>query len=199
MYVSLWLVRAAELPTGCLPPGSRLATMFGRTMVATAFAVYDPSGVLAYNELLAAAPVRLGRRSLITIMHIWVDHRSSIAGARALWSIPKEAAAFEVSRGTDRVFKANAAISEVRPIAALDFRSRLALPGRWPLRTTTVQSRRIDNPGEGVKITNARAVASIELGSATWDFVKEGPLAYLRGRTPFVSARLARMSLCFGE
>src|SRR5688572_28557362 len=77
LYVSLWLVRAAELPADCLPPGARLATMFGRAVVATAFAVYDPSGVLAYNELLAAVPVRLGKRSVITITHIWVDHPSS--------------------------------------------------------------------------------------------------------------------------
>jgi Acetoacetate decarboxylase (ADC) len=199
LYVSLWRIRMAELPVGGLPTGARLTTLFGRAVVATAFAVYETSGDLAYNEVLVAAPIRLGKRFFSTITHIWVDHPSSIAGARALWSIPKEPAIFQVSRGPGRTFKAIAAISDGQPIAALHFYSRLALPGRWRLRGAIAQAHLDPNSGEEVKITKAQAMASIAFGAATWDFPRAGPLRFLSGRKPFVSARLAEMSLCFGN
>jgi Acetoacetate decarboxylase (ADC) len=199
LYVSLWQIGPAELPVGRLPLGSRPTTLFGRAVIATAFGVYEPEGVLAYNELLSATRIRLGGCPFTTIMQIWVDHPSSITGARALWSIPKEPAAFQVTRGTGRVFKATAALSQGQHIAALQFRSRVALPGRWRLWTTAVQPSLSHNPGQGLKITRARAMALIEFGAATWDFAGDGPLDYLRGRKPMVSARLAQMSLCFGQ
>jgi hypothetical protein len=52
--------------------------------------------------------------------------------------------------------------------------------------------------GEGLKIARAEARASVELGAATWDFAPKGPLGFLRAHEPFVSARLAGLSLRFG-
>jgi len=200
-YVSLWRVRADELPAACLPPEARPVTLLGRAVVGTGWAVYGPGGVLAYNEVLAAVRVRLAGRLFTTVTHIWVDHPSSVAGARELWSIPKQLAAFRVrpdGGGGDPDFVASAATLDGRPIAALRFWGRVALPGRWRLRTRTAQRPLGHGRGEGLKIARAEARTSVELGAATWDFASEGPLGFLRAHEPFVSARLAGLSLRFG-
>lgn len=62
--------------------------------MATARVHYREGSVLPYDELLAALPVRRGRRVLPTITHIWVDSETSRQGGRQLWAIPKEIAAF---------------------------------------------------------------------------------------------------------
>src|ERR1700712_2340419 len=93
-YISLWQVRASHLPEACLSRDVPPLTVLGRVLVGTAFAVYEPHGILAYNELLLAVQVRRGALS-VSVPCIWVDHPASVAGARALWSIPKQEAAFE--------------------------------------------------------------------------------------------------------
>src|SRR3712207_2100645 len=61
--VSLWRVEADELPAGCLPPGARPVTLLGRAVVVgTGWAVHEPGGVLACNEVLAAVRVRVRGR-----------------------------------------------------------------------------------------------------------------------------------------
>jgi hypothetical protein len=49
-----------------------------------------------------------------------------------------------------------------------------------------------------LKIADAETLTSVELGAAIWSFAPEGPLAFLSGREPFLSARLAETSLRFG-
>jgi hypothetical protein len=200
-YVSLWRVRADELPVACLPPDARPVTLLGRAVVGTGWAVYGTGGVLAYHEVLAAVRVRLAGRPYTTVTHIWVDHPASLAGARELWSIPKQLAALRVRRvggGGNADFAASAASLDGRPIAALRFQGRTVLPGRWRLRTRTAQRSLGHGRGEGLKIARAEARASVELGAATWDFAPEGPLGFLRAHEPFVSVRLAGLSLRFG-
>ena len=200
MYVSMWRMRTAELPAICLPQGVRPARILGQALVGTAWAVYRPGGVLAYNEVLAAVRVHAGGHRFTTITHIWVDHPSSIAGARALWDIPKQPAVFQVGAGVEGAdLEACAATVGGQPIAALRFRSRFALPGRWHLHTRIAQ-RPLD-PGRAAEltITRARALTSIHFGAAMWDFAPDGPLGFFNGRKPCVSVRLAGISLRFGE
>jgi hypothetical protein len=199
-WVSLWRVPADGLPAGCLPPGARPATVFGRALVATAWAVYGPGGTLAYDEVLAAVRVRVRGRSFTTVTHVWVDHPASVAGGRALWGIPKRRAVFQVQDGGARGagFAASAATLDGRPIAALRFRGRTGLPGRWSFRTRTAQRPLGRDRGEDPKIARAEAVAAVELGVAAWDFAPDGPLGFLNGREAFLSARLADLALRFG-
>ena len=199
--VSLWRVRADELPVACLPPGARPVTLLGRAVVGTGWAAYGPGGVLTYNEVLAVVRVRLAGRLCTTVTHIWVDHPAYVAGARELWGIPKQHATFQVRRvagagSTD--FAASAAAADGRPIATLRFRGRVALPGRWRLRTRTAQRPLDHGKGKGPKTARAEALASVELGAATWSFAPEGRLGFLRAQEPFVSARLTGLSLRFG-
>lgn len=197
-WISLWRVPARALPAGRLPTGARPATVFGRAVVGTAWAVYRPGGTLAYNEALAAVRVRAGGRSFTTVTHVWVDHPASVAGGRALWGMPKQSAVFR-NGDRDGGFAASAAAeADGRPIAALRFRGRAALPGRWRWRTRTAQQPLGDGQDRGVTIARAEASAFVELGTAAWDFAPDGPLGFLCGRTPFVSARLAEVALRFG-
>ena len=200
-FVSLWRMRVDELPATCLPPGTRLVMVFGRAVVGTAWAVYGPGGVLAYNEVLAAVRVRVGGRPFTTVTHIWVDHPASVAGGRELWGIPKQHAAFRVrGHGADGAeFAASAVTPDGQPIAKLRFRGRAALPGRWRLRTRTAQRPLDHDRGKALKIAEAKALASVGFGAAAWDFALDGPLGFLHGREPFLSARLTELSLRFGR
>ena len=158
-YLSLWQIRASRLPEASLSRDVRPRTVLGRVLVGTAFAVYEPSGMLAYDELLLAVQVR-GSPLSVSVPWIWVDHPASIAGARALWSIPKQKAAFEVGR--DRTveesdFEARAVTTEGLPLAHLRFRRRTTIPGRWPVRARVVQHPLNDGSGCKPQVTEARA------------------------------------------
>lgn len=199
--VSVWRLPAAELESFVLPPGARLWAVLGQAILGTAWVMYGPGGVLAYNEVLAATRVSLRGRSFTTITHIWVDHPASIAGARALWGIPKQAALIRIDRGGSAPgadLTASATTLDGQPIASTRFSRRAGLPGRWPFRTRTVHWREGRDGDEGMRVTEARASARVELGAATWAFAPDGPLAFLNRHEPLTSARLARMSLLFG-
>jgi hypothetical protein len=200
-YLSLWQIGASRLLEASLSRDVRPRTVFGRVLVGTAFAVYEPSGMLAYDELLLAVQVRGGPLS-VSVPWIWVDHPASVAGARALWSIPKQEAAFEVRR--DRAvgesdFEARAVATQGLPLAHLRFRSRTGMPGRWPVRINVVQHPLNDGSGCKPQVTEASAWARISFGAATWDFPRSGPLSFLRGRSPLTSVRLTDMSLQIGS
>jgi hypothetical protein len=113
-YFSIWPVPAWRVPE--LPGEVTPVTLFGRTLVATAFVDYLPGSVLSYHEVLVGVLVRRGRRPGITITQIWVDSEQSMTGARAMWAIPKQLARFRMSRGP--VVRASAqtlAEARVRP------------------------------------------------------------------------------------
>ncbi|WP_048710585.1 acetoacetate decarboxylase family protein [Microvirga massiliensis] len=121
--------------------------------------------MLAYNALLPAVRVRLNRRRRFTITHIWLDRLSSIAGARALWGIPKQFAKFKVEGkglGRGAAFEAHAEVG-AQPIAFDQSRPRLALPGWWRFQAHTAHSL-----AGSVKITRARARARLKIGSTAW-------------------------------
>ncbi|MFC4175070.1 acetoacetate decarboxylase family protein [Microvirga sp. GCM10011540] len=190
LYASLWSIPLKDLPLP-LPPGTRPLTLYGRTLIGTAWAVYEPPGTLSYDELLVALRVQSDNRTCTYVPLIWVDSPASVAGARAMWGIPKEFASFG-KRITDDSFEASAAHGD-NVFASLNFRPRVSLPGRWPLRTSIVQTH-----GEGVRLSRARASARIETGRAEWHFATHSPLRFLGNYTPLLSARLSEMKLTFG-
>jgi hypothetical protein len=199
LFISLWLVRPPDLPTDLFIDPQHF---FGRCILATAFAVYEPGGVLSYNELLLAIRVRALGRGMVSIPRIWVDNAASVAGARALWAVPKEFAEFTVATHETQVHAAGdparaeprfEARSEEGVLARMRFRQRAALPGCWRIWTSIAQ------PDDGeLKIARTEALAKIAIGSARWDFPPESPLGFLHGRPPLVSLRLHRMTMLFG-
>jgi hypothetical protein len=201
-YISLWQVEEELLPDGCLPRGVAPLRMLGRVLVGAAFAVYEPGGVLAYNEVLLAVAAHRGIRPALTVPHIWVDHPASVAGARAMWNIPKQVAAFQIlgsgSTGK-RQFEARAVTPEGQLIADLRFRQRAPLPGRWPMYITLVQGSQSGTDETKVQVTNASAWAEVSLGIATWRFEQKSVLYFLQGREPFLSLQLNGLSLRIGR
>ena len=70
LSLTLWRVPTAALPetfTAAVPSGARPLATRGNTLVGTAFVRYAAGGVLSYDELLAAIPVRDGRRVAIAL------------------------------------------------------------------------------------------------------------------------------------
>ncbi|WP_374471466.1 hypothetical protein [Phenylobacterium sp.] len=179
-WASFWLVPATYAPFAP-PPGWRPVRLWGRLCVGAAFATYRSPGDLAYRELVAAVLVRRGLRVAVTIPWIWVDSAASRDGARRLWAIPKEMAAFEG-------WPAHAAPG----LAAVDAVAGAALPGRWPAPIRVAQGRGAE-PVE----TPVRLVARLRLARACWRAA--GPLAFLDRRRPLLSLRLDDARLLFGR
>lgn len=195
LVVSLWSLPQRELPLDILTSDLLPQRWFGRGILATAFSLYEPGGVLSYNELLLALRVRASGRGMVTVPRIWVDSSASVAGARALWAVPKDFAAFTVATANDdgRTERSFEARNDDGVLARMRFRQRMTLPGWWRTRTSIAQVRDGD-----LTITRAQALSRIAIGSAFWEVPAESPLGFLRGRRPLVSLRLHDMTMAFG-
>jgi len=196
LWVSLWQVPEARAPIDTLGDEMVVQAIAGRALVATAFAAYGPKGDLAYGEVLAAMRIRVRGRTFTHVPRIWVDHPSSIAGARTLWRIPKEAARFRFEEAADGEFAGEAETPEGSRFARLGFRPTVRLPGRWPVWTHIAQ--RSSEGEEASVVTNVRAWARVTHGRAAWDMKSDGPLGFLAGLTPMTSLRLHDVTLTFG-
>lgn len=185
-YIGLWLVPTRVVPA--LPAGVRPVSVFGRTLVVTAFVDYLPGGLLPYRELLVAPVVRQGLRPAISITDIWVDSEASRAGGRELWGIPKEMAEFSLSHspvsGSARVEGAVVASVEGR-------RGRRGVRPPFPVVAAIVQTLR-----GAVARTPLRADARIQLTRLRWR--TDGPLAWLTPYRPFLTAAATDFRMRFG-
>lgn len=192
MHVSLWRIRASELPPSPIPSLHRPKSLLGHAIIGTGWADYDSHGILSYNELLSAVLVDFAPGPSVTITNIWVDHPSSLAGGRELWSIPKQQASFERKEA-----KVSAVDDCGRMIAGFRYKSRLKLPGRWPLRVRTIQPSLGSGAAAPPTFATGKIVASIDYGSASWAFAPDGPLTFLQGRSPWFSLRLTDLTMEF--
>lgn len=174
-----------------LPHGTRALAFFGRTVVVGLFARY--AGTLSYREVLLAAPVRVGWRPALTILAIHVDEDASIAGARALWAVPKEKAAFRFAVEAKDGAEAEAT-RDVALLARLRIGRVRRLPLRLPIAFRVVQAR-----ADGRLVsTPVRATAQIGAGRVRWEADPAGPYALLAGGRPRLGLRLDELRLGFG-
>jgi Acetoacetate decarboxylase (ADC) len=166
-------------------------------LYAAAFVDYGAGSVLAYRELLVARLVRDRARLRVTVTDIWVDSETSRAGGRSLWAIPKELADLRVRQR--RVGAAARAICTAdlagRPVAAARG-TGLALPAvpRAPFRLSTCQPREDGTTAVAGVSGSARITPCL----VRWTFAADGPLAWLHGRQPVLSARLTDFRITFG-
>lgn len=188
-YLSLWTVPVADLPR--LPATARPLTLGATAFVVTAWFDYLPSGQLSYHELLTAVVVHGGLTPTATITEIWVDSTSSREGGRNLWAIPKELADLEFTHG--RGFTAAASAGD-EWIATAAFSPRPGLPARLPANFAIRQE-----AANGPKTSPVRSTAKPGGAAAAWNINPDGPLGYLAGRTPVLSARLADARIRFGS
>ena len=160
------------------------------------FVDYAQGGMLTYRELLVARLVRDGVMPRVTVTDIWVDTEASRDGGRSLWAIPKELADLHIrERGVGPASRTSCGANLIgSPIAAARFTgSRFPLL-RTPFRFTVSQHREDGTPVNTPVSGSARTLPVL----GHWDFGADGPLAWLHGRTPVASFRLADFRLTFG-
>lgn len=182
-YVGTFLIAAKDLDEAA-PPGTKPVRLFGRSIVGTAFFVYEEPSPLTYNEIMATMLVRQGWRVCVTVTKIWVDSEASRDGGRALWAIPKELAEFEIRPASSYVAAA---------IGRFTVGRCRALPFALPLRFTVAQDR-----AGSLLTTGVRGRGRIGLARARWHFDANGPLGYLAGRKPLLTVRLKPLRIAFG-
>jgi hypothetical protein len=183
----VFLVPLDAVPAA-LPPGCRPIRLGGWALLSAAFVSYEPGGVLTYSELLVTLLVRLRRRIIPSITHIWVDSAASREGGRSLWGIPKELATFDIAAGhlsagdaAGRI--ASATVGQVR-----------WLPGRWPIRFRIVQAL-----GAASKVSPVRVRARVGLSRAQFRAAPDHALRFLAGRRPLLSLSLGDFRMRFGR
>lgn len=184
----LWLSLFAVRSTGT---SDRAPGLYG-----AAFVDYQEGGVLTYQELLVARLVRDGRMPRVNITDIWVNSLASHDGGRSLWAIPKALADLHVTdrRRAPMLRTSWDATIDRSPVATAGFTAAYALPLRTPFVFTTTQQR-----GTGARVvTRVGGSAKIVPCLGTWDFAADGPLAWLRGRSPVLSLRMSQFCLSFG-
>lgn len=191
--VTTWLVHRDRVPD--LPPGARPVVVRGRVPVVTAFVRYDPSGVLAYRELLAAVVVRHGRGLALTVTDIWVDSAASRDGGWSLWGIPKELADFPTAPGTSGTAVPASAVVGGREAARASYR-----PGRLPTLPLPVPvvGRVVQEQDGGPVVTRVRARGRLRHVSAAWTVPADGPLGWLAGARPLAHLAAEGFALTFG-
>ena len=207
LHLTVWRLPVADLPA--LAPGLVPVRLGGRALVSTAWVVYEPGGVLTYRELLVAVPVWHGPRMRTSITGIWVDSAPSLRGGRELWGMPKELARFDFAGP-----RFAASTPDGAPIARGSVTPRAGLPGRWPARYTVVQDGenqdagsqngpiqdgRAQDPAGKLVVTPVRSSAALRLAHTEWEFAPDGPLAWLAGGRPLLSASLRDFRLRFGR
>lgn len=186
LYGSAFLVPLGAVPVGA-PAGCRPVRAGRYGVVGVVWVSYEPGGVLSYRELMATLLVRRGLRLLPTITHIWVDSVASRDGGRELWGIPKDLAAFEFGDGRFLARREGSVIARGRA------RTRLRVPGRWPVRFAVAQTLL-----GRTKISPVRSRASLAWAQSAFDADRSGPLGWLAGRRPLVSFALSDFRMTFG-
>ena len=184
---------------------------------AAAFVDYREGGVLAYHELLVVRLLRDGTVPRVRVTDIWVDSPESLAGGRSLWAIPKQQALLPLQerrvgpvartsfRGLDRLDHPKNRLDHPknrldhpehrREVAHGEFTS---VPGaalvRMPLRGSTSQVREDGTTVVAPLAGSGRVVPCF----GRWTFDADGPLGFLSGRRPLLSAHLLDVRLLFG-
>ncbi len=163
-----------------------------------AFVSYEQGSELTYSELLVARPVQSeehGRR--VSIVDIWVDSPSSMAGGRALWAIPKDLCdfTFETShRGPLSRTEWSASVGR-RPIARASFTDLSRAAVRLPFKGGTWQPPLED--GDGIRTADLHGSAKSLPCRGQWDFDPAGPLGWLAGRRRLASFRMSGFRMTF--
>jgi hypothetical protein len=200
LWLSLFRVRGGDHP-------DREPGVYGAALVS-----YEQPSPLTYSELLVARPVKgaggrhhiLGSsrvpRARVEITDIWVDSEDSLHGGRDLWAIPKELCDFTHTSNGGRVQRTSWSTSlQGRPIASARFTDVSGAIPRTRFKGSTWQQRAATESG-----ADREVVAELK-GSArafpcrgSWDFDRQGPLAWLAGKRPLASFRMTDFQMSFG-
>ena len=194
--VSVFLVDETRLPGSFAelrPAGWSPLRVGGRVVVTVGSISYSEGGVLAYDEILVASPLRRGLSAAASVPQIWVDSEASRNGARALWGIPKELARFQRA-ATAKSLEAG---MDLDGAAVVRLSAKIGLP-LTPRRLKLPDFSLVQRFAGSAFASRHFAVAGVRLARATWDFGADGPLGYLRGAKQLASFALPETALVFG-
>lgn len=183
LWLSLFRVRPGDDPHHRDRPGG----LHGVALVS-----YEDPSPLTYSELLVARPV--GTQAQVT--DIWVDSPDSRDGGRELWAIPKDLASFgrttragAVDRTTWEVAHEGTTSVTAR-FTDVSRRSPVRLPFAFSTRQVRADGEVVVTPVTG----SGRALPC----RGHWEADAEGPLAWLSGKRPLASFRVADFAMSFG-
>jgi hypothetical protein len=184
LWLSLFRVREGDHP-------DRPAGVYGAALVS-----YERPSPLIYSELLVARQVE----KRVTITDIWVDSADSREGGRELWAIPKELCDFRLSNTGNRLQRTSWTASLAgRPIARAQFSDVSNLTLRTPFKGATRQERPPEDHRAGEEVlATLKGSAKVLPCRGSWEFNDAGPLAWLAGKRPLASFRMADFSMAFG-
>jgi hypothetical protein len=193
---SVFLVPRRALPAEharTVPADHHLVSVAGLVPLAVSFVHYLAGGVLSYDELLVALPVRRRATVRFSIAQIWVDSASSAQGGRALWAIPKQLAEF-ARASTGAVVQCRAAVAGKFVASLTATQRRTLLPGRWQFPLTTAQAL------EGREVIAGNSIVGRpHLTTAAWEFAADGPLGWLAAARPLFGLSIDEAAIAFGQ
>ena len=188
-WLTLWTAPRSAVPLP--PPDVVPLSLFGRVLVVSAFVDYQPPGVLAYHEVMAAVLVRRKARLGLSILDILVDDSTSQRGARALWGIPKLLAGFTFS--TEPHLDATAHDNgDVIAAATETRRSSRA----FPVRLTTSVWQTLHG---GTHRTALHTSARVSLTRLRWRITPDGELGWLQAARPRLHLAVSTLHMRFGS
>ena len=188
LWLSLFRVREGDHP-------DRSAGVYGAALVS-----YEQPSPLTYSELLVARPVREAGGRRVNITDIWVDSEVSRDGGRDLWAIPKELCDFRRRTVGNHLQRTSWSTTlEGKPVASARFTDLSRVIPRTPFKGSTWQQRVATDEGPDREVVaeltgSARALPC----RGSWEFDERGPLAWLAGKRPLASFRMADFSMAFG-
>jgi acetoacetate decarboxylase len=184
LWLSLFRVREGD-------HRDRPAGVYGAALVS-----YERPSPLTYSELLVARQVE----KKVTISDIWVDSADSRDGGRELWAIPKDLCDFRFENTGRRLQRTSWTASlSGRPIARARFSDVSHLTLRTPFKGATRQERPADDDRAGEEVlASLKGSAKVLPCRGSWEFNDAGPLAWLAGKRPLASFRMADFRLAFG-
>ena len=183
MWLSLFRVRPGDDPRHPDRPGG---------LHGVAFVSYEDPSPLTYSELLVARPV--GTRAQVT--DIWVDSPDSRDGGRELWAIPKDLATF---RRTTRAGTVDRTTWEVAHDGSTSVSARFSdVSRRSPVRLPFAFSTRQVRADGAVVLTPVTGSGRALPCRGRWEADADGPLAWLSGKRPLASFRVADFAMSFG-
>ncbi|MFF3350590.1 acetoacetate decarboxylase family protein [Streptomyces sp. NPDC002779] len=130
LYATLLRTGIQCLPEALLHSEPELRHRGNTCLLVAAWADYDASSLGPYHEFMVLGVTRIRPPVQVTVLKIWVDSAASLAGARALWNIPKQLGDFTPGEGPGhrRTLRADG-----RLVVSCDFRRKRRLPTATPL------------------------------------------------------------------
>jgi len=188
LWLSLFRVRPGDHP-------DREPGVYGAALVS-----YEHPSPLTYSELLVARPVKAAGGRRVNITDIWVDSEESLEGGRALWAIPKDLCTFQRTTTGKRLQRTSWSTSlDGVPIASAQFSDISRVTLRTPFKGSTWQQRPTTHEGpDREAVADLKGSAKVLPCRGSWTFDEQGPLAWLAGKRPLASFRMADFQMSFG-